>query len=258
VTLLLLKLTITPVVIAAATYTARRFGPAVGGWLIGLPFTGGPVALFVALDHGADFSRRLCVGLVAGVAAQAAFVVGYYAAARRGAGWGGSMVSATVSFAVAGAIVGVTGLPVEIAAVVSGLALLVGLRIVPRGVAHVQAHSRWELPLRMLLATGLVLAITGFASTLGPGPSGIVTTFPLITTLLAVPAQRRFGPEAAIAILRGLLAGLFALGGFACALVILLTRMPLSAAFGIALALTLLIQLGSAPTVLRRQSALRP
>ncbi len=244
--------------IASATYAARRFGPAVGGWLIGLPFTGGPVALFVALDHGAEFSRKLCVGLVAGIAAQAAFVVGYYVAARRGRGWLVAMVSATVSFTVAGVAVGVAGLPVEIAAVISGIALLVGLRIVPRGLARVQAHSRWELPLRMLLATGLVLAITGLASTFGPGASGIITTFPLISTLLAVPTHRRFGAEAAIAILRGLLAGLFALAGFACALVIFLTRLPLSGAFGIALGLTLLIQLGSAPTVLRRQSALRP
>src|SRR5207249_5299011 len=58
-----------------------------GGWLIGLPVTAGPVLLFLALAHGAGFAEHVAVGLVAGVAAQAAFVLGYAAACRHGAGW---------------------------------------------------------------------------------------------------------------------------------------------------------------------------
>jgi hypothetical protein len=46
-------------VIALATFTARRFGPAVCGWLIGLPLTCGPVALFLALEHGPGVGVRV-------------------------------------------------------------------------------------------------------------------------------------------------------------------------------------------------------
>jgi hypothetical protein len=252
--LLLLKLTITPAVIALATLAARRFGPAVGGWLIGLPFTCGPVALFLAIDHGPAFTARVATGFVVGVIAEAAFVMGYVAVAIRGGRWQVALAAGTAAFAAAGAAIISLGpsLPVLVAGTLA--VLLVGLRVIRASNAIVSRPGRWELPVRMALATGLVLAITAFAATLGPGVSGIVTTYPLISTLLAVSVHRAAGPGAAVAVYRGLLAGLFALMGFACTLVLVLSRMPIAAAFALALALTLSIQLGSLPLA-RRSSA---
>ena len=63
------------------------------------------------------------------------------------------------------------------------------------------------------------------------------------------------GPGAAIAVYRGLLAGLFALMGFACTLVLVLSRLPLADAFALALVLTLSIQLGSLPLARRAAAA---
>ncbi|HET7343490.1 MAG TPA: hypothetical protein VFL90_18640, partial [Methylomirabilota bacterium] len=54
--ILLLKLAATPLLIAGASLAGRRWGPAVGGWLVGLPLTSGPVAVFLALEHGAAFA----------------------------------------------------------------------------------------------------------------------------------------------------------------------------------------------------------
>jgi hypothetical protein len=252
--LLLLKLTITPVVIALATLAARRFGPAVGGWLIGLPFTCGPVALFVALEHGPAFASKVATGFVAGVTAQTAFVLGYVAVAARGGRWQPALVAGTASFAIAGAALDSLGPSLGILALCALAVLVVGLRVVPAGDPAIGAATRYELPLRMVLATGLVLAITAFAATLGPGISGTVTTYPLISSLLAVSVHRAAGPGAAVAVYRGLLAGLFALMGFACTLVVVLARVPLADAFGLALALTLSIQLGSLPFA-RRNAA---
>lgn len=255
-TILLLKLTITPTVIAAATLAARRFGPAVAGWLIGLPLTCGPVALFLALDHGAGFAARVATGFVAGVSAQAAFVLGYVAVARRGGRWPAALAGGTASFVVVGLALAAAApsLPVLLACDLAALAI--GIRLVPVGsVVRVPSPARWDLPLRMVLATGLVLAITGFASTVGPGLSGIATTFPLLSTLLAVFVQRAEGAPAAIAVYRGLLVGLFALLGFASTLVLVLSRLPIAAAFSLAIALTLSIQLGSLQ-VMRRVAVL--
>ena len=47
--ILVLKLVVTPLLIAAATLVARRWGPGVGGWLAGFPLTSAPVSVFFAL-----------------------------------------------------------------------------------------------------------------------------------------------------------------------------------------------------------------
>jgi len=54
--ILALKLVLTPALIAVATLVGRRFGPSISGWLVGLPFTSGPVSLFLALEQGTTFA----------------------------------------------------------------------------------------------------------------------------------------------------------------------------------------------------------
>jgi hypothetical protein len=68
-----LKLIVTPVLIAAASLAGRRWGQAVSGWFVGLPLTSGPIALFVALDHGAGFAAATAVGALAAATAEAAW-----------------------------------------------------------------------------------------------------------------------------------------------------------------------------------------
>jgi hypothetical protein len=252
--LLALKLTMTPAVIAFATLAARRFGPAVGGWLIGLPLTCGPVALFLAIEHGPGFAARVADGVVAGVSAQAAFVLGYVAVALRGGRWPAALAAGSATFAVTGLALDLTGASLPFLLGCAIALLFVGLRVVPAQGRVALAPGRWELPLRMALATGLVLAVTGFAVTLGPGLSGTLTVYPLISTLLAVFVHRSAGPQAAVAVYRGLLAGLFALTAFASTLVLVLTRLPLAMAFLVALALTAAAQLGSLPAARRVQA----
>jgi hypothetical protein len=47
---LALKLVLTPTLIGATSLAGRKWGAAVSGWLVGLPLTSGPVALFLALE----------------------------------------------------------------------------------------------------------------------------------------------------------------------------------------------------------------
>ena len=74
---LALKLVLTPALIAIATLAGRRFGPSIGGWLVGLPFTSGPVSLFLALEQGTSFAAAAASGSIAGAAASALFAVVY-------------------------------------------------------------------------------------------------------------------------------------------------------------------------------------
>jgi hypothetical protein len=238
-----LKLTLTPGVIAGATLAARRFGPSVGGWLIGLPVTGGPVLLFLAIAHGARFAEHVAVGLVAGVAAQAAFVLGYAGACRRGGSWCWALAAGTGSFAAVGALLVVPHLRLGIVAACSLAVLATGLLLLPPDPVPLSAaRPRHDLVSRIVLATTLLLLITTFATVLGAGLSGLVTVYPLLSTLLAVFAHRSDGPRAALAVYRGLLVGLFALMAFATTLALVLTHLPLTDAYALALVLTLAAQ----------------
>jgi hypothetical protein len=81
---LALKLLITPLLIAAASLAGRRWGHHVGGWLVAMPLTSGPVAFFLATDHGIPFAAHATVGMLAGTASQVAFALTYRATSRRG------------------------------------------------------------------------------------------------------------------------------------------------------------------------------
>ena len=50
---LIVKIAVTAAFLLAATITAERAGPLVGGLVATLPISAGPVYLFLALDHDA-------------------------------------------------------------------------------------------------------------------------------------------------------------------------------------------------------------
>src|SRR5437762_10944083 len=95
----LLKLVLTPSLIAFATLLGRRLGQSFAGWLVGFPFTSGPVSLFLALEHGTDFAAAAAVGSIASVVAQGAFALAYAHSAMRG--WVKALAAAMAAFAVA-------------------------------------------------------------------------------------------------------------------------------------------------------------
>jgi hypothetical protein len=74
---LVAKGAVTPVLIAGASLDGRGYGHHVGGWLVGLPFTSGPVAFFLAADHGRSFAAGAAVGMLAGTLSQLAFAEAY-------------------------------------------------------------------------------------------------------------------------------------------------------------------------------------
>jgi hypothetical protein len=63
---LAVKVVVTPLLIGGASLAGRRWGHQLGGWLVALPLTSGPVAFLLATDHGADFAATAAVGMLAG------------------------------------------------------------------------------------------------------------------------------------------------------------------------------------------------
>src|SRR5262249_51518154 len=155
---LALKLVLTPALIGVSTLVGRRWGQAVGGWLVGLPLTSGPVVLFLALDYGTTFGANAAQGSLRGLVAEAAFAVCYAWAARRHP-WPLAFLAGAAGFAVAGlAIQALAPAPIILVPLVIG-ALVLGLRLLPRfsGIGAAVRPQRWDLPARMVTATVLVL-----------------------------------------------------------------------------------------------------
>jgi hypothetical protein len=209
--LLLLKLSLTPLLVGGASLAARRWGPWVGGWLVAMPLTSGPVALYIALDQGASFAAGTAEGSIAGLLGDAAFALGYGWLARR-FGWFGSMLGGFCCFGIAVVAMEpfVHGPAVVLFAIVAAT-MLVLLRLAPPATlaGGTTPLPGWDIPGRMLVATAIVLAITTAATTLGPQVSGILAAFPVYVTVLAVFAHRLQGPGPAAGVTHGLQVGLF-------------------------------------------------
>jgi hypothetical protein len=221
--LLLLKLGLAPLLIAAASVVAGRAGPRAGGWVVGLPLTTGPVAVVLALQEGAPFVDRLAVGSLAGVAAQAAFAATYGRRCAR-AGWPPALVAASAAFATTAAALLACRLSTPALAACALASLPLGLRAAPQADPPPVRRGSADLPLRMALAAALVLVITTLAPLTGPRAGGALTCFPLMGALLTVFAHREHGPLAAIAVCRGMLAGLFSFLVFALTLPALIAQ----------------------------------
>jgi hypothetical protein len=247
--ILALKLVLTPALIAVATLAGRRFGPSISGWLVGLPFTSGPVSLFLALEQGTPFAAAAAAGSIGGVAASAVFAVAYAAMARR-FGWPASLAAASLAFAVAvvalRALPLESGLPLPLLALYAGgvAAAILGIRLIPPPGALEQAPEApgWDLPLRMVVATSLVVVITGAAPLLGPQLSGLLTTYPIYAGVLAVFAHAERGGAAATQVVRGLCYGIIAFATFFLAIGALVDRAGVLPAFAAAAAGAIVVQ----------------
>ena len=240
---LTLKLVATPALIGAATLAGRRWGQSVGGWLVGLPLTTGPVAFFIALEQGTAFGAAAAAGSLGGAAAEAAFVVAYGRTAVR-AGWLPSLLAGSVAYAAVAAVLQGLALGPLVLFGVAVATLLVSLRLIPAGSpgAASAPPPRWDVPARMVLATAVVLALTALAPRLGATLSGLLATYPLFAAILTAFGHRLQGVGAAVAVLRGLLFGLFAFVGFCLVLTLGLVPLGLATAFAAAITVTLLVQ----------------
>jgi hypothetical protein len=251
---LVLKLVLTPMLIAGASLAGRRWGQSVGGWLVGLPLTSGPVAFFLAIEHGAGFAAAVAVGSLAGAIAEAAFCLAYGWLTARG--WVAALAAASVVFAIVALGLQRLAWPPPILAASVFVILVIALALLPRRAIRAAPPSppRWDLPARMLITTVLVVGLTALAPTLGPRLSGLLATFPVYAAILTVFAHRA-GPAPAVQVLRGLLLGLFSFGAFFLVLGGSIERLGIAAGFAVATAAALAVQMGSLVFVVRPRAA---
>jgi hypothetical protein len=247
-----LKLFLAPVLILLATLAGRRWGPAVGGWLAGLPMTSGPSSFILALEQGPEFAARAALGTLFGLVSLAVFSLTYGAAARR-LGWGGSLAAALGAFGVSTLALRDATLPVGVAfALVCAVLAAVGGVMAGGGPSPPPRRLLpGDLAIRMVLAALLVLLLTSVAAFLGPALAGSLSPIPVFGALLAVFAHRDQGSTAAVQLLRGMVLGSF---GFATFLVVVagfLGRLAVAPTYALAAAGALCVH-GLTLAVVRR------
>ncbi|WP_374568274.1 hypothetical protein [Ideonella sp.] len=238
----LFKLISAPLLLLAATLAVRRWGESVGGFLVGLPLTSGPISLFLALDHGAPFAQQASSGSLIATGAQAVFCVAYCQLAAFG--WPAALVGGTAAFSVVAALLRWMAPAPTALAIVALATMGLALRLMPKTQTRAATVHLpwWDLPARMALIVCLVAALTFVAPRLGPSLSGVLASFPLIGTILAIFAHRSVGAPAAQQVLRGMTAGLYGFVAFFFVLSQALERTGLPAAYGFAVLSALLTQ----------------
>ena len=237
--LFFLKITLTPLLIASATLVARRWGPAVGGWFVGLPLTSGPLSLFLALEQGPEFAAAAAAKSLIGQCGIAVFCVTYAKSARGSAWLRSTCFSLAVYFVALEALSLLSlGLPLECVMTLGfqlATLLIIGK---PAAALAMRVSPWWDLPLRMGAAVTVVLSITGFALTLGPEWSGLLAPFPAFTLIMTAFSHQQYGHAAAHQLSYGIAVGGFGSVCFFCIVAFSLTSLGALITFTLAVLTT--------------------
>jgi hypothetical protein len=213
--ILTLKLLMTPVLIAAITLAGRRWGQGVSGWLVGFPLVSGPISIVLALQNGAAFATQAAIGTLGGETSVCAYCLAYCLVAQV-AGWPASIAVAALAFFATTFLWSLATPSLLLTLAIDAIAIIIFFRIVPRqpAVAAAAIPPKWDIPVRMLLAAAFVLALTSASSHIGAQLSGLISPFPVFSTIMAPFTHHQQGGRAAIHLLRGVVLGSFALLAF--------------------------------------------
>ncbi len=232
---LIVKMAITAGFVLAATMTAERAGPLVGGLVATLPIGAGPVYVFLALDHDAHFIAQSAVASLAINAVNVIFALVYALLAQKRS-LALSLPLAFVVWLVLAVAVYSIDWSFAAAAAMNIVVLTVCLWLA-RPLRHVRMpafRAAWyELMMRALMVAILVGVTVTFSFQIGPGGSGNLAVFPIVLISIMFILHRRVGGRPSAAVLANAITGLVGFG-FCC------TALHFSAEpFGVAAGLTI-------------------
>jgi hypothetical protein len=232
----LLRLALVPAAIWLATLAARRWGHAVSGYLGGFPLIGGPITLYLALDHGPDFAARSATMTLAAILGQGAHLLAFAHIARR-ATWPLALAAGWTSFTlVALAIAWLDPGPwLALALAVAGLACAWILLPKPRRPAVLPHIPRAELRLRLAAAVVLAAVILWAADAFGPVVSGVLLSVPVTGSIMPPFTLALYGADSVARLTRGFVVGLTGFTAFFFALALTAPAWGTLAAFTAAL-----------------------
>lgn len=241
-----MKLMLAPILVVGSSLAGRRWGHEVSGLLVALPLVAGPILLITDLERGARFGANAAGASLLGLVALASFVV-VFARVSRERGWVLAVAAGWIAFLLVALAFSTVSIPAGV-----GLTLAVGAFALAPVLMPPDPHfaeaiegelPAWDLPARALATALLVLSLTGAAAGLGARLTGVLTPFPISTSVLAAFVLVLEGPLHANALLRGFLRGAFGFVAFCFLVAVLLLPLGTSLAFALALCGALAAQL---------------
>ncbi len=204
--LLALKLFLAPIFVGLVSVIQRRWGDQVGGRLIGLPLTTGPFIFIIYIQEGRSFAAHAAHGVLVGQVALIIFAWSYATAATR-TNWMSALATGTLACLASGTVLTAREIPLIPLLLILSITWACAKKYWPA--YDRQPHSNeppsWELPIRLVATVFIILILSGFASILGAGVAGALSTYPVIASVLGAFNQRRFGPTATVATLHGMI-----------------------------------------------------
>lgn len=221
-----------PSLIGLVTLASRRWGVKVGGWLAGLPIVAGPISLFLALEQGPDFAAHAMVGTTLALAGLVGYIRTYVFLVVKYPWWICTLGGYAMYMLIAWIFLGVQ-IPIFKAFLLVLIVILLAISTVPnlRQGRSAVVQPKFDLPLRMGVATLFVIALTQAAEWLGPAWSGVLTPFPIITSILAIFTHMQHGRRGCIRIMRGLLFGMFGFTTAALVIGLMLRSFPIATTY---------------------------
>jgi hypothetical protein len=239
-----IKLLLVPLLLGAVTWANGKVGPRIAGALAALPIVAGPAALAIAIEQGTAFEARAAIGTLAGEFSLGVFCV-VYTRLCRSQSWWLSLVSGWLGFGVSALLFATfePGFPTSLGLALATPPVILWLAPEPKLPSRPRRVPRAELLLRMAMGAAMVMTITSAAHLLGTTWSGLLTIFPIVTSVLAASSQRSSGADPTLHLLRGLGLGLFSLTAFFAVLALGLAHWGMFWAFAAASGAALVGQL---------------
>jgi hypothetical protein len=243
--------------IGVASWIGRRWGSGAGGWFVALPLISGPIILTFALERGPSFAQQASLGAMLAAMSVSVFALVYARVARR-AGWFVCDVIACTTFLACTWILQRVHTPSmgwTFLATCAVIAIALAATPTAPAPAPTVPLPPWDIPLRMTLAAALVWALASVSAVFGARVSGLLTPFPITSTILLSFIHHDEGPASVDQFVRGLLKGLFSFAVFLLVVGVAIESWSIAATFLAATVITLVFHVGVWWWVQRRPRA---
>lgn len=237
---ILLRIGLTPVAFALVSRAQSRFGDWIGGRLIGLPLTTGPFLLAVCATSSRETAARAAAGVTGGQISVVVFCAAYAWMARRLRPLQATFVSLAVALAAMAALDSVAGQ--WSAAVVVWLVIAGTLMLWPWPREEAAPATGIESPTpapvfqRAVISTLVVATTTTLIPILGARPAGMISSAPIILSIMLPSTHRQSSAAGAAAMARGTIVSMAATVAFSAVLASLLPHVPIAPALLLAVA----------------------
>jgi hypothetical protein len=238
-----LKVILPVLMIGIVTVAAHRWGPAVGGVLGAVPSKGGPILIFLALEQSPAFAATAAVTALGGAAGCGAFCLVYARVCHRTT-WPTAGVIAYGAFVLVWAAM----IPLEqwglLPAFIAAVAILIASRrllpVAPPTPRREMARS--DLPVRMAAGAVMVVFVTTAGPYFGATISGMLTTIPTISAVMAIFTHAQEGPDRTVGVMRGMTHGLLGFAAFLAVIAATLEPIGIAGSFALALGVVVVVQ----------------